>query len=78
MTRTDKTTWVATQLTLEEAETQFITDNFNYALQTTDAEEVGELEDWLMDMTTVFEALSILKALAEGDEADAGVATYRI
>jgi len=68
-TRKDKQTGETTILKFDEAVDQFIKDNFDYA----QAEDAGSVEDYLNDMSTVFETQSVL---SDGGEIDAGYFIY--
>jgi len=69
-TRTDKHTGESTVLAFDAAVDQFIRDNFDYA----QAEDAGSVEDYLNDMSTVFETQSVL---SDGGEIDAGYFIYK-
>jgi hypothetical protein len=68
-TRKDKQTGETTILSFDQAVDQFIRDNYDYA----QAEDAGSVEEYLNDMSTVFETQS---ALSEGGELDAGYFIY--
>lgn len=68
-TRKNKETGETTTLSPREAVDQFIRDNYDYA----QAEDAGPVEDYLTDMSTVFDTQSILD---EQDEVDAGYFIY--
>ena len=67
-TRISKETGQKCTLTFEQAVGRFIIDNVNYG-----SPEDMNAEEWLEDMSTVFEAQSMLK---ESDELDAGYYLY--
>lgn len=76
MTRTDKKTGDQTVLTMDEAVEQFIIDNLAYAGEL-ENKTVGDIQDYLSDMSTVFETRSVLEGLEDGEEADTGISTYK-
>lgn len=59
-TRTNKATGEKTTLPYLEAVDQLIRDNYEYEYLT-NPEDIGNVEDWLNDMSTVFESRSLLE-----------------
>ena len=75
-TRTNKKTGDTTELDLNRAIHNFITDSFNYAVRTTpDMEEDAELDDYLDDMLTNLETSSMLQGM-DDEGVDAGDFIY--
>lgn len=79
MTRTDKATGEVTTLSFEDAVDQFIRDNLTYAISTGADIDPEEIEEYLSDMSTVFETRNMLNDFEAGDdtELDAGLAIYK-
>lgn len=65
------------ELSFNKAVDQFITDNYTYATAdgTIDPSEIS-LDEFVNDMSSVFEARSMLEALEPGEELTSGISTF--
>lgn len=76
--RTDDTTGEKAVLDFSDAVDQLLRDSFIYAEDTKqDDDDLGTVDEWLVDMSSVFEAQNMLRAL-DNTSADvpAGYFTY--